>query len=90
MDLNIHNSTEDRCSTTNIKHSFQSLSALFEDILRLAILTTITTTQLRQLAWHIKDWQEAQARGVTKKQQAPWLSVDDKMLQAVEVHMNLG
>jgi len=38
----------------------------------------------------LNDWQEAQARGVTKKQQAPWLSVDDKMLQAVEVHMMQG
>jgi hypothetical protein len=37
-----------------------------------------------------QDWQEAQARGIAKKQQAPWLSVDDKMLQAVEVHMSLG
>lgn len=37
-----------------------------------------------------EEWQEAQARGIAKKQQAPWLSVDDKMLQAVEVHMSLG
>lgn len=31
-----------------------------------------------------EDWQEAQARGTARKQQAPWLSVDDKTLQAVE------
>ncbi|CAJ1452628.1 unnamed protein product [Effrenium voratum] len=33
------------------------------------------------------DWQEAQARGTARKQQAPWLSVDDKTLQAVEAPM---
>lgn len=38
----------------------------------------------------LSEWQEAQARGIAKKQQAPWLSVDDKMLQAVEVHMMQG
>ncbi|CAJ1436830.1 unnamed protein product [Effrenium voratum] len=35
----------------------------------------------------LSDWQEAQARGTARKQQAPWLSVDDKTLQAVEAPM---
>lgn len=43
-----------------------------------------------EAARRLSDWQEAQARGIAKKQQAPWLSVDDKMLQAVEVHMMQG
>ena len=37
-----------------------------------------------------EDWQEAQAKGKPKKQQAPWLAVDDKMLQAMEVDMLLA
>ncbi|CAE7399578.1 unnamed protein product [Symbiodinium pilosum] len=38
----------------------------------------------------LNDWQEAQAKGKPKKQQAPWLAVDDKMLQAMEVDMIRG
>jgi len=38
----------------------------------------------------LTEWQEAQAKGKPKKQQAPWLAVDDKMLQAMEVDMLRG
>ncbi|CAE7682193.1 unnamed protein product [Symbiodinium sp. CCMP2456] len=38
----------------------------------------------------LSEWQEAQAKGKPKKQQAPWLAVDDKMLQAMEVDMMRG